>query len=120
MAAGERLRDEVRLVLCVELVAEVFDVPLNGSRSDAQLLGALFRREGASNALQHLAFPFGQGDEIFLLPRKIHHALRFKGSFAPVLPIALVITDLQELECFVPIPDRGHLNLTIRSISGVE
>ena len=76
MAAGERLGDEVRLVLGVELVAEILDVPFNGAWGDAQLLRTLFRRHPAGNALQDLAFALGQGDEIFLLPRKIHHGLR--------------------------------------------
>jgi hypothetical protein len=76
VAAGERLGDEMRLVLGVQLVAEILDVPLNRPRSNPELLRALLRRQPAGDALQDLAFPLGQGNEIFLLPRKIHHPLR--------------------------------------------
>jgi hypothetical protein len=55
MSAGERLRDEVRLVACVQLVAEILDVPLDGARSDAELQGALFGGEAARDAFQHFA-----------------------------------------------------------------
>lgn len=55
MAAGERLRDEVRLVARVELVAEVFDVSLYGPWSDAELLRALLRRKTARDALKDVA-----------------------------------------------------------------
>ena len=105
VAAGERLGDQVRLVLGVELVAEVFDVPFDSARGDAQLLRALLGGQTPGDALQHLALTLRQGDEIFLLPRKIHHPLRSWGPFAPALLIGLVITGLQEVECLVPIPD---------------
>jgi hypothetical protein len=76
MAAGQGLGDQVRLVFRVELVAEILDMALDGPRSDPELLGALLRRQTAGDALQHLALSLGQGDEVFLLPRKIHHKLR--------------------------------------------
>jgi len=41
MAAGQSLGDEMRLVARVELVAEIFDVPLDRSRSNPELLSAL-------------------------------------------------------------------------------
>src|SRR5436309_2960582 len=100
VAARERLGDQVRFVLGVELVAEVFDVPFNGTRSDAQLLCALLGRQAAGDALQHLSLTLRQGDEIFLLPRKIHHALRTWSPNAPAPLISLVITGLQKLERF--------------------
>jgi len=79
VAASQRLSDEMGLVLGVELVAKVLDVPLNRPGRYPQLLRALFRGQAASNALQHLAFTIRQGDEIFLLPRKIHHLLRTRA-----------------------------------------
>ena len=109
MAAGERLGNQVRLVLGVELVAEVLDVPFDRPRSDPELLRALLGREAAGDALQHLALPLRQRDEIFLLPRKIHHQLRSWATFAPAQLISLVITGLQEVECYVPIPDKDRL-----------
>jgi len=72
VAGGKRLGDQVRLVARVELVAEVLDVPLDRARCNPQLLRALLRRATAGNALEHLDLSFSQGDEIFLLPRKIH------------------------------------------------
>lgn len=75
MAAGQRLRHQMRLVAGVELVAQIFDVPLDGSRSDSELQRALFRRKSARDALEHFALAVRQGDEIVLLPRKIHHQL---------------------------------------------
>ena len=95
MAARECLGDEVRLVLRVELVAEILDVTLDGPRCNAQLLRALFRREPGRDAPQHLELTLGQADEIFLLPRKIHHRLRTKRPIAPALLIGLVIPGLQ-------------------------
>lgn len=74
VAGRERLCDQVRLVTGVQLVAQIFDVTLDGPRRDAQLLRALLRREAAGDALQHLALTLGQGDEILLLLRQIHHA----------------------------------------------
>ena len=71
--AGERFRYEVRLVSGVQLVPKVFHVSFNGPRSDPELLRALLGRKAPCNALQHLAFSFREGDEIFLLPRNIHH-----------------------------------------------
>jgi hypothetical protein len=56
VAARKGLRHEVRLVTRVELVAEVFDVALDGAWSDPELLRALLRRKSASDALQDLAF----------------------------------------------------------------
>ena len=76
MAAGECLGDEVRLVLGVELVAKVLDVALDRAWSNAELLGTLFRRQATRDAFKHLALTLRQSDEIFLLPRKIHHVLR--------------------------------------------
>jgi hypothetical protein len=73
VAAGKSLGDQVRLVARMKFVAEIFDVPLDRSRRNAQLQGALLRGKPASDALKHLPLSFGQGDEIFLLPRKIHH-----------------------------------------------
>ena len=60
----------------MQLVAEIFDVALDRAGSDAELLRALLRGKPAGDALQDLAFALGQSDEIFLLPRKIHHELR--------------------------------------------
>ena len=107
MPASEGLGDQMRLVLGVEFVAEVLDVPFNRPRGDAQLQCALLGGEPASNALQHLALTLRQVHEIFLLPRKIHHALRCWDPFARVPLISLVITDLQEVERFVSIPDKA-------------
>ena len=42
VAAGECLGHQVRLIPSVQLVAEVFDVPLNRARSNSELLGTLF------------------------------------------------------------------------------
>jgi len=39
----------------VELVAEIFDVPLDRPRSDSELLRALLRGEPAGDALKHLS-----------------------------------------------------------------
>ena len=76
MPARERLSDEVRLVARIELVAEVLDMPLDGSRGDAELLGALLRGEALRDAVKHLALALRQTDEVFLLAREIHHLLR--------------------------------------------
>jgi len=74
MTARQGLGDKVRLVFGVQLVAQVFDVTFDRARGDAQLLRALLRREPTCNALQDFSLSLRQGDEIFLLPRKIHHA----------------------------------------------
>jgi hypothetical protein len=108
VAAGERLGDEMRLVLGVELVAEILDVTFDRSRGDPQLQRALFGGQAAGDALEHLALPLRQRDEIFLLPRKIHHQLRFWATFALAQLISLVITGLQEVECLVPIEDEDR------------
>jgi len=73
VAARKCLGDQVRLVARVELVAKIFDVPLNRPWRDPQLQRALLGRVPAGNALKHLNLSFGQSDEVFLLPRKIHH-----------------------------------------------
>ena len=80
MAGCQGLGDKVRLVAGVELVAEIFDVPLDGARRDAQLLRALLGGQPECDALQDLALTLGQGDEIFLLPRKIHHRIPVAGK----------------------------------------
>ena len=80
VAADQSLRHEVRLIARVELVAEVLNVPLDGPRSDAEFLGTLLRGESASDAMQHLAFSFGETDKVFLLARDIHHLLRNRKS----------------------------------------
>ena len=95
MAGCERLSDQVRLVARIKLVSEVLYMPFDGPRRDPQLQGALFGRESACNAIEHFALSFRQSDEIFLLPRKIHHSLRCWGYFAPAQLISLVITGLQ-------------------------
>ena len=41
VAGSERFCDKVGLVASVKLVAEIFDVPFDGTRRDAELLGAL-------------------------------------------------------------------------------
>jgi len=74
MAGGERLGDQVRLVARVELVAEIFNMAFDRPRGDPELLRALLGREAGRNALQDLALALGQGNELFLLLRKIHHA----------------------------------------------
>ena len=74
MAAGQCLGDKMRLVFGVKLVAEILHVAFDRARGDAQLLSALLRRKPARNALQHFPLSLGQGDEIFLLPWKVHHA----------------------------------------------
>ena len=55
--ARKRLGDQMRLVPGVELVTEIFDMALDGPRRDPGLLGALFGRQAARDALQHLFFP---------------------------------------------------------------
>jgi hypothetical protein len=74
MAGGQGLRDQVRLVPSIELVAKIFDVTLDGSRRDPELLSALLGREARGDAFQDFHLALGQSDEIFLLPLKIHHA----------------------------------------------
>ena len=55
MAARKRLGHQVRLVLRMQLVAEVLNVPLDRARSDAELHSALLRRKPACDALQDFA-----------------------------------------------------------------
>jgi hypothetical protein len=73
MTARKGLCDQVRLVPRMKLVAEIFDVALDRPWGDPELLGALLGGEPACDALKHFTLTLGQGDEIFLLPRKIHH-----------------------------------------------
>jgi hypothetical protein len=74
MPAGERFCNEVRLIAGMQFVAQILDVALDRSWRDSELLRALFGRKSARDALQDLALTLRQTDEIFLLPRKIHHA----------------------------------------------
>ena len=110
MAAGQSLGDQMRLVLGVELVAEILDVALNGPRSDPESLGALLGRQTAGNALQHLALSLGQGDEIFLLPRKIHYKLRIGHPFT-FMPFHITLSAwvLQQVERAVPNLDKEYV-----------
>ena len=73
MAAGECLGDKVRLVAGVELIAEILDVPLDRARGNAQLQRALLGGKATSDAFEHFTLAVRQGDEILLLPGKIHH-----------------------------------------------
>jgi hypothetical protein len=98
VAARKGLGDKVRLVARVELVAKIFDVALDGPGRDPELLRALLRGEAAGDALEHLALALGQGDEVFLLPRKIHHRSPSWAIFTRYALIPLVIGALQELE----------------------
>ena len=74
MAGGKRLGDQVRLVPRIQLVAEILHMALDRPRSDAELLGTLLGGKSAGNALQDLTLALGQGNELFLWLRKIHHA----------------------------------------------
>ena len=74
MAGGKRLGDQVRLVPRIQLVAEILHMALDRPRSDAELLCTLLGGKSAGNALQDLALALGQGNELFLWLRKIHHA----------------------------------------------
>jgi hypothetical protein len=84
VAAGERLGDEVRLVPRMQLVAKVFDVPLDRPRGDPKLLRALLGRQALSDALQHLTLPLGEGYEVVLLARNVHHEPLFMGKLLMV------------------------------------
>lgn len=105
MTGRKRLGYKVRLVPSVELIAEIFNVPLDRAGSYPELDGALLRRETARDALQHLALAIRQGDKIFLLARKIHHASPEVGNSLLERPIGLDITGLQLIECAVPESD---------------
>lgn len=84
VAGAEGLRDQVRLVSRVELVAEVFDVALNRSRRDAELLRALLGRHALCDALKHLSLPLGERYEIVLLARHVHHGPLYMGKLLMV------------------------------------
>src|SRR5690348_7211376 len=103
--AGKRLGDEVRLVARVKLVAQILDMSFDRAGSNAELLGALLGGEPACDALKHFTLALGQGDEIFLLPRKIHHRSPYWAKTSRPALIALVIAALQELERAVPNSD---------------
>ena len=106
MAGGERFCHEVRLVARMQFVAEIFDVALNGARRDTELLRALLGRQAERDALQDLALSLGQGDEIFLLTRDVHHQPLFAQPIFHNALIGLVITALQLIERAVPISDK--------------
>ena len=55
VARRQRLGDEVRLIAGMQLVSEILDVPLYGSRGNTELLRALLGRQSARNALEHFA-----------------------------------------------------------------
>lgn len=74
MAARQGLGHQMRLIARVQLVAKILDVSLDRPWCDSELLRTLLGGESAGNALQDFSLPVGQGDKIFLLPRKIHHA----------------------------------------------
>lgn len=107
MAGCQGFGDKVRLVARVELVAEIFDVPLDGARRYAQLLRALLGGQPECDALQDLALTLGQGDEIFLLTRDVHHQPLFAHPIFHNALIGLVITALQLIERAVPISDKA-------------
>ena len=73
MAAGQGLGHQVRLIARVQLVAEVFDVPLDRPRRDAEFLRALLGRHSLCDALKHFPLPFGEENKVFLLARNVHH-----------------------------------------------
>jgi hypothetical protein len=74
VAARQGLGDQMRLIPSVQLVTKVLDVPLDRSRRNSKLLRALLRGKPACDALQDFTLAVRQGHEVFLLPRKIHHA----------------------------------------------
>ena len=110
----------MRLVARVELVAKVLDVTLDGTRSNAELLRALLRRESPCDALENLSFSLRQADEVVLLARKIHHLFPWSGNMS-ALSIPLVFTGLQTTERAVPDLDINILYfrqpLRIRSLT---
>jgi hypothetical protein len=116
--AGKRLGDEVRLVARVELVAQILDMSFDRAGSNAELLGALLGGEPACDALKHFTLALGQGDEIFLLPRKIHHRSPYWAKTSRPALIALVIAALQELERAVPNSD-GLIH-PIETVAGIH
>ena len=59
MACRKCLRDQVRLVARIELVAKILDMPLNGSGRDPELQRTLLGGKTAGDASQHLAFALG-------------------------------------------------------------
>src|SRR3954469_16826489 len=69
---GKSLGDQMRLVPSVELVAQILDVTLHGSRRDAQLLRALLGRQALGDTLQHFALAVRQCEEIGCLTGCVH------------------------------------------------
>ena len=74
VAGSKRLGDQVRLVLRIQLVAEILHMALDRPRRNTELLGTLLGGKPSGNALQDLALALGQRNELFLWLRKIHHA----------------------------------------------